>query len=123
MNNIPLIVWDVDDVLNTLMHSWLNDWNSRNGSSYNYEDLKENPPHQIIGISKEKYLSDLDHFRESKSGKQVSYNPFIMKWFRENGHKFHHIACTARPLESRGFQAHWVYKNFNQWIYTVNMSN
>ena len=58
MNNLPLIVWDVDDVLNNLMASWIDDWSYRNKKKYRINDLIENPPNRMLKISLEEYYND-----------------------------------------------------------------
>ena len=102
------------------MESWLNHWNQRNNSNVILKDLKENPPHEILRISKETYFNSLDDFRNSKSGKYVLANSIITNWFNNHGNKFKHVACTARPIETMPNQAWWIYYNFGQWINTVH---
>ena len=120
MSSTPIIIWDVDDVLNCMMESWLNSWNQGNNSNIALKDIKENPPHEILGTTKEMYLTSLDEFRNSESGKYVLANSIVMNWFEGHGNKFKHVACTARPIETMPNQAWWIYYNFGQWINTVH---
>jgi len=120
MSSTPIIIWDVDDVLNCLMEFWLNHWNQGNNSNISLKDIKENPPHEILGITKETYFTSLDEFRNSESGKYVLANSILMNWFEGHGNKFKHVACTARPIETMPNQAWWIYYNFGQWINTVH---
>lgn len=122
MNNLPLIVWDVDDVLNNLMASWIDDWSYRNKKKYRINDLIENPPNRMLKISLEEYYNDLDTFRNENNGDHIPVNKEIMVWFKEKGHLFHNIACTARSKSTRACQARWIYNNYGNWISTVNMS-
>ena len=120
MSSTPIIIWDVDDVLNCLMESWLNHWNQGNNSNIVLKDIKENPPHEILGTTKETYFTSLDEFRNSESGKYVLANSIVMNWFEGHGNKFNHAACAARPIETMPNQAWWIYYNYGQWIHTVH---
>ena len=64
------IVWDVDDVLNNLMQSWLETaWlPAHPACQITYRLLTENPPHHLLGISKIEYLQSLDDFRLNRFG-------------------------------------------------------
>jgi len=114
-----IIVWDVDDVLNCLMESWLDYWNKKNNSNVCYNEIKNNPPNKILGISKKLYLSNLDEFRNSEAGKNVKVNSIIKSWFKKNGNRFINIACTARPIHTMYNQSYWIYKNFGKWIHSI----
>jgi len=109
------IVWDVDDVLNNLMEEWLNFYNSRNHTNFCYKQLTENPPHKILGITKEKYLNSLDTFR-NLSYQFLSPNAMLLKWFKNQGYKFYNIALTSTPLYSAELSAYWVMKYFGEYI-------
>jgi len=52
---LKTIAWDVDDVLNNLMKVWLEQfWQPKNvGQSPNYEEIKVNPPYQLLGVNRE----------------------------------------------------------------------
>ena len=120
MSEPSIIVWDADDVLNRLMFSWLDYWSEINNTDVSYSELSQNPPHSILGISREEYLDSLDNFRNSESGKNVLVNDTILRWFENHGNKFRHMVCTARPINTMPNQAWWIYYNYGQWIYTVH---
>lgn len=117
MNRLKTIVWDVDDVLNDLMHSWVLSWcQDHPRCAVGYEDLKENPPHKVLGITMDSYLRSLDAFRLSLSYQNMVPIREVRDWFLQNGSRFRHIALTAVPLRAASFSAQWVFKNFGIWI-------
>ena len=122
MSAFPILVWDVDDVLNLLMVSWLKHWNLMNDSNFSLLDIKENPPYEILGISKEMYFANLDDFRNSEAGINVEENSTVKNWFENHGNKFNHMACTARPIHTMPNQAWWIYHNYGRWIHTVHVA-
>jgi hypothetical protein len=112
------IVWDVDDVLNDLMLQWFeHKWLPEHASCpVTYEMLKQNPPHEILGVSLEEYLRSLDSFRFSEMGKQLIPSEEIICWFRRHGHRYRHIALTATPMQCASNSAAWVFRHFGEWI-------
>lgn len=123
MPNTPIIIWDIDDVLNCLMVSWLNHWNQNHDSNINLIDIKKNPPHRVLGVTKDYYFNSLDEFRNSEDGKNVQENFSVKTWFEKNGDRFKHIACTARPIETMPNQAWWIFHNYGRWIKTVHAAS
>jgi hypothetical protein len=112
------IVWDVDDVLNSLMHEWFTQaWLKEHPRcAIEYEELTGNPPHLALGAAREEYLASLDAFRKTESGIHLPPNVELLGWFARNGCKFRHIALTSRPLESAPDTAWWVMHHFGAWI-------
>lgn len=111
------IAWDIDDVLNDLMFEWLLYWKNQNDiENIDYEDLKVNPPHEILGISLDDYLTSLDRFRNSNLFLELKPNSKIKNWFFQYGHKAQHLALTSVPLNAAHQSAFWVLKNFGTWI-------
>ena len=112
------IVWDVDDVLNNLMRVWLEEvWlPAHPGCSVGYEQLRSNPPHEALGVSQTEYLASLDAFRASGRARSLTPEPLILNWFAVHGHRYRHMALTARPLASAGSAADWVFRNFSDYI-------
>lgn len=117
-NKMPVIVWDVDDVLNNLMHSWFEQrWLiSHPECSLRYGDIVENPPHQILGVSLNEYLESLDEFRLSGDYQLLIPNQEILIWFKKFGNRFRHMALTTTPLRSAPISAAWVMHYFGEWI-------
>ena len=62
------IVWDIDDVLNDFMKRWFEQWwrPQKTNCKLNYNDLVENPPHNILGIDLQEYQNSIDAFRSLK---------------------------------------------------------
>jgi hypothetical protein len=114
-----VVIWDVDDVLNELMRAWLDEWwrPQHPACVQRYADLAANPPHSILGISEETYLSSLDRFRQERFATLVPQSE-VLEWFSEHGHKGHHVALTATPQSFADLSASWVMKHFGQWIRT-----
>jgi hypothetical protein len=117
------IVWDVDDVLNDLMHQWFtHSWLPAHPDCHcRYADLSANPPHQPLGTTREEYLSSLDEFRKSERAQDMAPNQQILNWFSSYGPRFRHVALTARPLESAPNVASWVLRHFGTWVRTFGV--
>lgn len=114
----PTIVWDVDDVLNSLMRDWFEQaWLPAHPEcAVQYEDLGENPPHRILGVEREEYLASADAFRASEAARRMQPNTLVLEWMREHGAGFRHVALTARPLETTPHVAEWMFRHFGTWI-------
>jgi FMN phosphatase YigB (HAD superfamily) len=112
------IVWDIDDVLNSLMRDWFTHlWlPQRPACGLSYEDLRENPPHRVLHIECEEYLASLDAFRGSPEARAMQPNPDLLEWFRAHGREYRHVALTARPLESAPHAAEWLFRHFGAWF-------
>lgn len=112
------IAWDVDDVLNDLMRSWFEDcWLHMNPScDLVYDDLKENPPEKILGITRHEYLQSLDTYRLSGAYQTLVPCQHLLGWFQKYGHNANHIAVTAVPICTVHISSFWVLKYFGQWI-------
>lgn len=116
------IIWDVDDVLNDLMYSWFKEYQRvyDPNSNLSYDDLIQNPPHEILGITLNEYKLSLDNYRNSEKGRNLKPNEQIINWLRKNGPKFRHIAITARPKQTIPFLAEWIFLHFGDWIRTLS---
>jgi len=115
------IVWDVDDVLNDLMGSWFLLWcQDHPGCAVAYEDLKKNPPHEVLGITMDCYLQSLDAFRLSPLYQNMAPLQEVKDWFLQKGDRFRHMALTAVPLRAAPFSAPWVFNHFGAWIRTFH---
>jgi len=116
------IAWDIDDVLNDLMRIWFNEeWlTEHNKCTVKYEDLTENPPNRVLGISLTEYLESLDSFRLNKYKDLISPVPDIMEWFLTYGHEYRHIALTAVPIKASHISSSWLFTHFGRWIRTFH---
>jgi hypothetical protein len=112
------IAWDVDDVLNDLTRAWLAGvWlPSHPERVIRYEDLHENPPHALLGVSKPEYLASLDGFRASEEALRMGPAVAVLGWFAENGGQARHVAITATPLRAAPQSAAWVIRHYGRWI-------
>lgn len=112
------IVWDVDDVLNDLMHQWFSrGWKQEHpATTVEYCELRENPPHVSLGATREEYLTSMDAFRKTDAGIHLQPNAEVLAWFAAHGSKFRHVALTSRPLETVPDVAAWVMRYFGKWI-------
>ena len=118
----PLIVWDVDDVLNDLMRCWFEEhWcRCQPHSPLSYEDLTENPPHKLLAVSRNVYLTSLDEFRLSSAFAEMEPVADVMRWFRQSGADYRHLALTAVPRRTVAASAQWVMRHFGHWIRTFS---
>lgn len=116
------IAWDIDDCLNELMRCWLEkQWlPAHRACRLRYLRLKENPPHKLLGISKDTYLASLDEFRLSGQYMKMRPNPQVRTWFLRYGRLFRHIALSAVPVRAANVSAEWLMRNFGSWIRTFN---
>jgi len=116
------IAWDVDDVLNDLTRTWLEEWwrPRHPGCMLKYEDVKKNPPHQLLGVELDEYLQSLDDFRLSGRYEQMQPNPEVLEWFKKYGSSFRHIAVTSVPRVAAPVSASWVIRHFGDWIRTFH---
>ncbi|MEW6087954.1 MAG: hypothetical protein AB1498_06570 [bacterium] len=112
------IVWDVDDVLNDLMRCWFEQsWLLAHPEcKLKYENLKENPPHKILGVSLKEYLASLDKFRISAKARKMRPVREVLDWFIKNGGSYRHMILTSRPLRTIPDLSNWVFYFFGPWI-------
>jgi hypothetical protein len=115
---MKMIAWDVDDVLNDLMRTWLERFwvPSHPGCPISYAQVVENPPHTLLGASLSEYLTSLDAFRLSQLATEMPPVPEVLAWFRQYGGSFRHMALTATPLSAAPASAAWVMRHFGRWI-------
>ena len=114
------IAWDIDDVLNNLMQAWLVEaWKPCHPEcTLSYSQITENPPHRLLGVRESDYHSSLDTFRLSDEARALKPNRLIAEWLRTSGAEYHHVALTARPLESTPQAAEWTFRHFREHIRT-----
>jgi FMN phosphatase YigB (HAD superfamily) len=115
------IIWDVDDVLNDFMRVWFDTWRAEHSHcAFSYDDLRQNPPYEVLGITMEEYLQSLDTFRQTGSYKDMVPKREVTNWFVQNGYRFHHSVLTAVPLRAAPTSAQWVFRHFGTWIRTFH---
>ena len=118
--DFPTIVWDIDDVLNDLTRAWLETvWRPGHPQCrVTYRELTANPPHRLLGISRQEFLASLDRFRVSKEAEAMSPKPELRSWFARYGSRYRHIALTARPRHTVLAAFKWVENHFGPWFQT-----
>lgn len=84
----------------------------------NYNELVENPPHNILGIDLQEYQNSIDAFRHSKLFEDMPPNTEVLEWFRKYGQQFRHIALSAVSRNSVTASASWLLTHFGDWIRT-----
>ncbi|MGH7995664.1 MAG: hypothetical protein ACREFX_04855 [Opitutaceae bacterium] len=115
----PRIVWDLDDTLNELMlawHGWFNRDRRTGGVRLSFAELRENPPHRLLGLAEDEYRASLDRFRLSPAGRNLEPSPAALAWFERHGFEFEHHVLTARSLATVPAAAEWVFSHFGRWI-------
>jgi hypothetical protein len=116
------IAWDIDDVLNNLMYTWLEEWwkPSNTDCNLDFEDLTENPPHRLLKIKKSDYLKSLDAYRLSGNYAKLQPDKNVLNWFKKYGPNYRHMALTAVPRIAASISASWVLEHFGDWIRTFH---
>jgi len=111
----PVIVWDVDDVLNNLTYEWFKEYRTAHPEAVTYEQLSSNPPCAEFQMELSVYLSSLDDFRRRRLA-GLEPEPEVLTWFRLHGYKFRHAAMTAVPAKFAPLSAEWVLRYFGLWL-------
>lgn len=113
---VATIAWDVDDVLAPTLQTWLaRSWTPRHPGAPQFEQLTANPPHALLGVSRETYHASLDAFRRDHY-LDMEPAPEVVDFFRAHGHRFRHVALTATPRAHAPTVARWVLRHFGDWI-------
>ncbi len=118
---LPVVAWDVDDVLNDLLAAWLAHWNAENLGRVRTWDIREitaNPPHAVLGIPLEQYLQSLDAFRLAHAA-NLSPRTEVLRWFETHGERARHVAITSTSMVATPVSAAWVMRHFGRWIRAV----
>ena len=120
--SLKTIVWDIDDVLNDSTRTWLDHyWRPGHpGCAMQYEQLTENPPHRLLDITRDDYLTSLDAFRLSPQAAAMRPDAKLIAWFQENAMRYRHIALTARPRKTAAAAFNWVLLYFGNWFQTFS---
>ena len=108
----PILLWDIDDVLNGFMRLWFDRFFS--SGELAYEDLAVNPPHELLGITRERYLETLDSCRPDLYTKGP--RPEVRRFFERHGREFRHAALSAVPMRFAPDSAQWLLRHFGAWI-------
>jgi hypothetical protein len=117
------IVWDIDSVLNNFEEEWFLYYKSINHEKYKnlfFNDIVDNPPHNILGITKEEYLESLNYFRKYCMH-TVKPNMSVLDWLNVYGSKINSSVLTSALYPSLEESAYWLFSNYKRYIrsYTV----
>jgi len=112
------IIWDIDDVLNSLTQEWLeHEWRPKHPDcTVTFAEIRANPPHEVLGTTLHEYQVSLDRFRTSEAGRSLAPVPEVVDWFVHHGACYRHIALTARPFVAVPPAAEWLFEHFGNWI-------
>lgn len=116
--NRPLILWDIDDVLNDLTRICAEKVLPLRHAGVRWQDFRHNPPLDELHCSREEYVAQLDHCRENFT-QEMMPQPEVLEFFQTNGNKFRSIALSAAPMTMAPLSAEWVLRYFGKWIQTV----
>ena len=86
------------------------------GARVAFDDLAENPPEGVLGMSRSDYLGSLDDFRHDPRCAVQPARSEVLDWFRREGDRARHVALTAVPLHAADASAAWVIRNYGRWI-------
>jgi hypothetical protein len=114
----PMVVWDIDDVLNDLSSEWA----ASVGVSLSESAAPTGDVGSWIrsqGVDHVDYLASLDAFRARQYG-NLDPNPMVLAVLHEwSGLRVTHVAMTATPLSAQSVVAEWVMRCFGQWFRAV----
>lgn len=114
--SLPLLLWDVDDVLNPLTRlCWEDELRARFAPELSWDMLRNNPPLPELNLSRMEYVAELDRFRQRITGTMMPV-PEVMAFFEEYGNRFRSIVVSAAPVEMMPVSAAWVLQHFGKWI-------
>lgn len=115
-----VIAWDVDDVLNDLLVSFLKNMQSTGAMRHVvYKDLINNPPHAAFNMPLEQYLHNLDQFRLRHYADLIP-SAAVLQWFKTHGDRFLHVAVSSAPRNYATHSAAWVMRWYGDWIRSYN---
>lgn len=116
----PVVIWDVDDVLNELMREWFDAFAlARKPRVEGFTGLHRNPPHELLGLSQAEYLASLDSFRASRYA-ALTPRSEVLAWFRQHGRGADHVVLSAVPQAFAHVSAAWVFAHFGEWVRTFS---
>ena len=111
----PLLVWDVDDVLNSLMRIYVERGLPDGARRIPYAGITVNPPHELLEITRDEYLVSLDRVRAA-GFYDLPPRSEVSEFFAEYGSRFDHAVLSAVPMRFMPDSAAWVLHHFGRWI-------
>ena len=119
MTKPPLLIWDIDDVLNGLMSLFCSTIAQRIRPGIRAEELlTENPPLAKLGCQLDEYRSLLDECRDEFLFKSLPREE-VRTFLRVFGRNFRSLALSSCPMNMAPRSAEWVLRHFGLWIQGV----
>ena len=119
MTKPPLLIWDIDDVLNGLMSLFCSTVAQRIRPGIRAEELlTENPPLAKLGCQLDEYRSLLDECRDEFLFKSLPREE-VRTFLRVFGRNFRSLALSSCPMNMAPRSAEWVLRHFGLWIQGV----
>ncbi|MBR2372854.1 MAG: hypothetical protein IKA87_01335 [Lentisphaeria bacterium] len=111
----PLLLWDIDDVLNCLIPLCISTTAQKLKPGIKMEDLQNNPPLQELGCSLDEYRQILDECRDQYLYSEPPRKE-VMDFFQEWGGCFRSMTLSSSPMHMAPRSAEWVLRHFGSWI-------
>ena len=113
--NKPLLIWDIDDVLNELTALCIETTAQKLKPGIKLEQLADNPPLKELECSLGEYRRILDECRD-----QYLYSrppiPEVLEFFQEWGTHFRSVTLSSCPMHMASRSAEWVLRHLGTWI-------
>ena len=114
----PLLLWDIDDVLNDLMSLFAATVAQKLKPGVKAAELKSNPPLEALDCTLETYLAALDECRENFLFGSLPKEE-VRTFLRIRGGHFRSAALSSCPMNMAPRSAAWVLRHFGSWIQGV----
>ena len=111
----PLLIWDIDDVLNELTALCIGTTAQKLKPGIKWEELHTNPPLQELECSLDEYRRILDECRDQYLYSRPPCRE-VLEFFQEWGHLFRSVTLSSSPMHMAPRSAEWVLRHFGSWI-------
>ena len=111
----PLLIWDIDDVLNELIPLCIDTTAQKLKPGIKWTDVHSNPPLQELGCTLDEYRQVLDECRDSYLY-DCPPRQEVLEFFQEWGTHFRSVTLSSAPMHMAPRSAEWVLRHFGAWI-------
>ena len=111
----PLLIWDIDDVLNELIPLCIATTAQKVKPGIKREDVQTNPPLEELGCSLDEYRKLLDECRDRHLYSRPPRRE-VLEFFQEWGNCFRSVTLSSSPMHMAPRSAEWVLHHFGSWI-------
>ena len=111
----PLLIWDIDDVLNELMSLCISTTAQKLKPGIKFEEVKNNPPLPELACSLDEFRNILDQCRDQYLYSRAPRKE-IIDFFRIWGEKFRSITLSSAPMSMAPRSSEWVLFHLGSWI-------